>query len=188
MKKLIFSLVALLTIHCYAETATSKKHSRSSAGKAAAPVMAETEAATSIRQLVVSGGVGQTFLFFPVANLTSQFEIAIGEKFFVGMLVNFGGDPIVTTISVTGRMHLSSHPTLKPSAEVGAGIAIANRDKWFNLIAMSDGVAPMGHIGLGLDYYLQPNFSIGTIARVHLAPAVKTLFFTWPILNIRFTL
>ena len=127
---------------------------------------------------VASGGFGMSFspslvLFSP------QLEYVHKDDLFVGPLLQVapGVTGVLFTASATVRKILGGHPNVKPCLEAGVGIA---------MLGSSPGV--LVHAGMGFDYVVDKQISIGTVVRADFAPPASTFFVTWPILVGRFAL
>lgn len=131
---------------------------------------------------IASGGLGLTVsptLFL----LSPQLEYVQRPNLFIGPLIQLGmGDGgVLFTASGTARILLGQHPKVKPSLEGGLGLAMAS-----SLFGSSLGIHVL--MGIGVDYIIDRNFTVGTMIRGNFAPPLKTFFLSWPMIVGRFAL
>ena len=129
-----------------------------------------------------AGGLGLTIsptLFL----INPQLEYVWKPNVYVGPMIQLAPGDVGVLVSVSGtiRTLLGHHPRVKPSVEGGLGFAIASAG-----YASSVGVNI--HFGMGFDYMVQPNFTLGTMIRANFAPPMKTFYLSWPLLMARFVL
>ncbi len=141
-------------------------------GLAASPSFARTGG------WIFSGGLGltispETFL------ITPQLEYQHNERLTYGPLVQAGiaSGGSLFTLSGSIRYILGNHPKFKPSVEGGLGIAFGS--------GFPDSVGVHILMGMGFDYRLTNEMSLGTMIRLNLAPPLKTVFMSWPLIMFR---
>jgi hypothetical protein len=127
---------------------------------------------------IFSGGLGltispETFLITPQLEYEHDNRLSYGPLVQAG--VASGGS--IFTVSGSVRYVLGNHPKLKPSVEGGFGMAFGTG------FANSVGVHIMA--GMGFDYKLDNQMSLGTMIRLNLAPPLKTVFMSWPLIVFR---
>jgi hypothetical protein len=127
---------------------------------------------------IFSGGLGLTIspdLFM----ITPQLEYVHDARLTYGPLVQVGvGNNVsLITTSMSLRYTLGNHPRFKPNLEGGLGVA------FFSGLGTSVGVHILA--GMGFDYKLDNQMSLGTMIRLNLAPPVKTVFLSWPLILFR---
>lgn len=130
---------------------------------------------------IASGGFGLT-ISPTLLLLSPQLEYVQRGNLFFGPMVQMGlGSGVLFTGTATGRFLIGKHPRVKPSVEGGLGIALASA---------SVGSAVGIHIllGMGLDYIIDRDISIGTMIRANFAPPLTTFFASWPLIVARFAL
>lgn len=126
-----------------------------------------------------TGGMG--FMSSPALFLISpHLEKVHRRNLFVGALVQAGfGSTGLFTVTATARMHIGNHPRLRPTLEGGLGISAGTA-------GFSSNIGVALHIGMGVDWLLDPDIAIGTIVRACFGPPVQTFFLSWPILQVRY--
>lgn len=148
---------------------------------ASTPSEARRRSSAGTKSWLASGGIGLT-LSPDTLLLSPQLEIKHKKNFYYGPLLQLGlGSGTIVTASGTLRFLLGNHPHLRPSVEAGFGIAAAS----------GVGSSSVGlHIlaGMGVDYVIDQQISIGTMVRLNFTPPLKTFFASWPLLIGRFQL
>ena len=131
---------------------------------------------------IASGGIGLTVS--PTLFLISpQLEYVQRPNLFVGHLIQagLGEGGVLFTATATGRLLIGKHPQVKPSVEGGLGLAMAS-----SLFGSSVGIHVL--MGLGMDYLVDKDISVGTMIRANFAPPLKTFFLSWPLIVGRFAI
>lgn len=129
------------------------------------------------------GTAGVGFTASPSSFLLSpQLEYLYREDVTVSGLAQIGlSDGVLFTGGGVVRWVLGSHNYIKPTIEAGIGIALSS-----DILPKNFGV----HIltGIGVDYALSRDMSLGTVLRLNFAPPMKDFFISWPLLLARFVL
>lgn len=128
---------------------------------------------------LASGGFGLTFS--PTLVLLSpQLEYPYKPRVYVGPLLQLGiGDATLFTGTGTVRYLVGDHPKFKPCFEGGLGVAAGGSS-----FSSSMGVHIL--LGMGFDYQVEPDMSVGTVFRANFAPPLKTFIMSWPLIVARF--
>jgi len=147
-----------------------------------AVVTTKAEAFGSRGNWIASGGLGLTIsptLFL----LSPQLEYVQRPNLYIGPLIQMGlGEGgVLFTATATGRFLIGRHPLVKPTVEGGLGLAMAS-----SLFGSSLGIHVL--MGIGVDYLIDRDISIGTMIRMNFAPPLKTFFLSWPMIVARFAL
>lgn len=77
------------------------------------------------------------------------------------------------------RVSFGNHPRVRPTGQVGAGVTFAS--------AGADTVGFHFHFGMGVDYILQPGFTIGTMIKAAFNSPIDSFMLNWPVLIGRFS-
>lgn len=128
------------------------------------------------------GSVGMGFVASPGMLLVSpHLEKVYRKNLFFGALIQagFGGAGALFSVTATARMHIGHHPRLRPILEGGFGMSSATA-------AFSSSFGVNLHMGMGVDYLLEPDIVLSTIIRANFAPPVQTFFLSWPVFQIRY--
>lgn len=127
------------------------------------------------------GSAGIGFMSSPALFLISpHLERVYRRNVYLGALIQAGlGNSSLFTATFTARMQVGNHPRLRPTLEGGVGITAGSSS-----FASSVGLAI--HVGMGVDYLLEPDLAISTLVRANFAPPVQTFFLSWPILQVRY--
>ena len=127
---------------------------------------------------VGSGGLG--ILSSPTLLLLSpELSYVHSQDLMVGALMQMGvGNGLLFTATGTVRYLFGSHVRVRPAVEGGIGLALQS-----GLFSSSVGVHVLA--GMGFDYLLDRNISVGTTVRLNFAPPVKSFFLSWPIVVVR---
>lgn len=138
-----------------------------------------TAAPAHAKGWIFSGGLGLTispdlFLINPQLEYIHDARLTYGP--IVQVAVGNGG--AIFTMSGSVRYLLGNHPKFKPAVEGGMGLAVAS-----SLFTSSVGVHIM--MGMGFDYKLDNQISLGTMIRGNFAPPLKTFFLSWPLAMFR---
>lgn len=134
---------------------------------------------------IASGGFGLAIGSFggTLVLLTPRLEYVRSPRLFLGPLVQVGiGSDSVFAASGSIRYLVGNHAKVRPCFEGGIGMAFAT-----NAI-QNQSVGILIHMGMGVDYQVDPNFSVGTIFRANIAPPLDNFFLTWPLVIARFAL
>lgn len=127
------------------------------------------------------GALGQTQVL-----LTPQLEQVRTPRLYIGPLVQVGiSTSSVIGISGTVRYLAGNHAKIRPSFEGGLGMAFATDDPG---IFRNSSVGVLIHVGMGVDYQIDSDFSVGTIFRANFAPPMDEFFLTWPVVVARLSL
>ncbi|MBI4403389.1 MAG: hypothetical protein HY537_04470 [Deltaproteobacteria bacterium] len=126
-----------------------------------------------------AGGLGfsvgpGTFLLAP------QLEYAFRHNLLWGVAGQVGfGEQTLFTLSATGRYLVQGIevPHLKPFVEGGLGLA-----GFTGQLATQSSIGFHILLGLGADYQITPDISLGSVFRANFAPPAKTFFFSWPVI------
>ncbi len=128
-----------------------------------------------------TGGIGftaspSTFLLAPQLEYVYREDLTIAGAAQIGL-----SEGVLFTGGGIARWSLGSHAYIKPSFEAGIGIALAS-----GILSKSFGV----HIltGIGVDYVLSKDMTIGTMLRLNFAPPLQGFFISWPLITARFLL
>lgn len=128
-----------------------------------------------------TGGIGftaspSTFLLAPQLEYVYREDLTISGAAQIGL-----SDGVLFTGGGVARWTIGSHAYIKPSFEAGIGIALASA-----ILSKSFGV----HIltGIGVDYVLSKDMTVGTMLRLNFAPPLQGFFISWPLLTARFLL
>lgn len=143
------------------------------------PTQAEDFSEMKRGQLIFSGGVG--FTVAPSYVFVSpQLEYSLRRHILIGPLVQaaIGDGEAIWGLSLSGRLLVGQHPRLRPSLEAGVGVSAFTSTGTSRL-------GPLLHFGMGFEYILAPNITIGSLIRANLAPPVQTVFLSWPLLVVR---
>ncbi len=130
---------------------------------------------------LASGGVGitvgpSTFLLSPQLEYVYRDDLTISGLAQIGI-----SDGVLFTGGGVARWLLGNHNYIKPTIEAGIGIALSS-----DILPKSFGVHLLG--GIGADYFVSKDMSIGSMLRLNFAPPMKGFFVSWAILNARFVL
>ena len=131
------------------------------------------------------GGLGMGLTLNPTSFLfTPQLEYVYRPNIYLGPMIQLAPeeDGVLISFSCTVRTWLGKHPHVKPTVEGGLGFAVASS---------AGGSSSFGvnlSFGMGVDYLVQNNLTIGTMVRSNFAPPVKTFYLSWPLLAVRYIL
>lgn len=173
MKKILFLLIVSSLSFGEPKFSPKKKNQGTPSTKVSEPQASEGHGYSN-REWIMGGGLGltispSTFLLSP------QLEYIHSDRLTYGPLIQMGIESYVLfTVSGTARYAFGHHPKVKPSVEGGLGLAIASSS-----FASSVGVHIM--MGMGLDYQIDHEFTLGTMIRANFAPPLKTFFLSWPL-------
>lgn len=131
---------------------------------------------------IFSGGLGLTIspeLFM----ITPQLEYVHDARLTYGPLVQVavGSGSSLFTTSGSVRYLLGNHAKFKPAVEGALGLAVASG-------VATDSVGVHIMMGMGFDYKIDNQISLGTMIRANFAPPLKTFFISWPLFIGRFTI
>ncbi|NBX92779.1 MAG: hypothetical protein EB078_04560 [Proteobacteria bacterium] len=129
-----------------------------------------------------SAGIGlltspTLFLLSPELEYVHNQDLNIGALAQMGL----GEGGVLFTASGKVRHFFGGTPRVKPCVEGGLGLSMSS-----SLFSSAVGV----HIeaGMGFDYVLEKNMTIGTMIRLNFSPPLKSFFLSWPIVTLRFLL
>lgn len=127
------------------------------------------------------GSAGIGFMSSPALFLLSpHLERVYRRNLYLGGLIQAGlGNASLFTATFTARMQVGNHPRLRPTLEGGIGITAGSS-------AFSSAVGVAIHVGMGVDYLLEPDLALSTIVRACFAPPVQTFFLSWPVFQVRY--
>jgi|LakMenEpi03Aug12_release.lakeMendotaPanAssembly.Ray.scaffolds.fasta_scaffold72064_4 hypothetical protein len=130
------------------------------------------------------GSVGMGILTSPTLFLLSpELEYVHNQDLNIGALaqMGLGNGGVLFTASGKVRHFFGGSARVKPCVEGGLGLSLSS-----SLFSSAVGV----HIeaGMGFDYVLEKNMSIGTMIRLNFSPPLKSFFLSWPIVTLRFLL
>ena len=138
-----------------------------------------------------TGGIGLGFTLDPDSFLTSlNADYALDENYSVGPLIQFGNsddDTIFTASAQIKRyIDLDDSETVRPYAQVGAGIAFLDKDEDGG--RTRDGLGFLFNVGIGADFPIDDNISLGTSILFNILPAKvagENFFFSWQVLSVK---
>ncbi len=127
------------------------------------------------------GSAGIGFMSSPALFLLSpHLERVYRRNLYLGGLIQAGlGTASLFTATFTARFQVGNHPRLRPTLEGGIGLAAGSA-------AFASAVGVAIHVGMGVDYLLEPDLAISTIIRANFAPPVQTFFLSWSIFQVRY--
>lgn len=126
------------------------------------------------------GSLGSTQLL-----ISPQMEYVKTPRILVGPLLQIGvANASIFAASATARYLAGNHSKIRPCFEGGIGMAFATSSSAF----YESSVGVLINLGMGVDYQVDPNFSIGTIFRANIAPPLDNFFLSWPLVIVRFAL
>lgn len=130
------------------------------------------------------GSAGMGILTSPTLFLLSpELEYVHNQDLNIGALaqMGLGNGGVLFTASGKVRHFFGGSARVKPCVEGGLGLSLSS-----SLFSSAVGV----HIeaGMGFDYVLDKNTSIGTMIRLNFSPPLKSFFLSWPIVTLRFLL
>ena len=104
-------------------------------------------------------------------------------RLYLGPLVQIGiSDSLLFGASASVRYMVGNHAKIRPSFEGGIGLA-------FTTSPVADpNIGLLIHVGMGMDYQIDPNFAVGTLFRINMAPPLDSFFLSWPVIIARFGL
>ncbi len=134
---------------------------------------------------IASGGFGLAIgsLGDTQVLLTPQLEFVRSPRLFLGPLIQVGiASSTIFGISGSVRYLVGNHAQVRPCFEGGLGMAFATS------AFLTSSVGILIHLGMGVDYQVDPNFSVGTLFRANIAPPLDSFFLSWPLVIARFAL
>lgn len=163
-KRLLISIFILFNIFC--QTTIGRETNRLPA---------------SHSKWLAAGGLGLT-VSPTLVLLNPQIEKAINDHVLGGIMMQAGvGDLALVSMTGTLRYLVLSSKAIKPSVEAGVGLAMGSS-------SFGSALGVEIHMGMGFDYLISRDFTLGTIIRANFAPPLKTFFLSWPLLIARFYL
>lgn len=124
------------------------------------------------------GALGQTQVL-----ITPQLEQIRTPRLFIGPLIQAAiASSTIFAVSGSIRYAVGNHARIRPSFEAGLGMAFATE------VLLGSSVGVLIHMGMGVDYHVDSDLSLGTIFRANIAPPLDSFFLTWPLIVARFTL
>ena len=131
---------------------------------------------------IAGGGFGLT-MGPTLVLLSPELEYIYKHNMTFGGLIQmgFGDGGVLFTSTGTVRYLIGTHPRVRPTFEGGLGLAVAS-----GVTTSSFGIHILA--GMGLDYFIDKDMSVGTMVRLNFAPPLKAFFLSWPIIVVRYNL